>query len=358
MLPHQFRRLCDLLRSSTESLRSQLSEIKETANKQESAIRDASQSANVKIGEIPGIIASSIETANKDVPVYEKSQRDKEYEQGQRMLCAAWITGIATVLAFAAASIYACIAKGQLDQMIEATKQTKRSADIAACAMRENQRQFNDTLEQMKAQTNSQGVAAEAAISASNTAARQLEVAQRPWVTIKNSGSPGNLAFDKDGNANITFHFVLSNSGQSPAVNVSINPKLMVIMPGGEKSLPVQMAEVNRFCEAFMKPFYLQEVIFPNTDRVRDVGVGATSAEISQRWLPQFNFVQFKVMICIPYQSGFDTKKWYYTGGIYDLQHDLPGGKKCGIGGGFEVNKDVEAKDISLCTGVYPEIAK
>lgn len=92
MFSHQFRRLSEQLRSSVESLRSELSEIKESANKQERAIRDTSQAADEKRGVIPRIIASAIEAANQDVPTYEKTQRNEEYRLQRKFPCPAWIS--------------------------------------------------------------------------------------------------------------------------------------------------------------------------------------------------------------------------------------------------------------------------
>lgn len=153
MHPSQFRRWFELLRSSLDSLRS---EIKEAAEKQERAIRDTADTADQKWREVPGVVISAVEAANKDVPTYEKTQRDKEYRQNRRMLWAQIITAGATILAFGAAAYYAKVAKDQLVSMQntfnEIQKQTpeiKKSADAAKTAAEAAQQQAGLTKDQL-----------------------------------------------------------------------------------------------------------------------------------------------------------------------------------------------------------------
>jgi hypothetical protein len=145
MLPSQFKRLIDGLRSLTEAIRGDLGEAKKAADKQETAIRDATKACEEKERKQRITIARAIIRASATIPKGEQAQRDKEYSLQWKMFWAAVATAIFTALAFAAAAVYAGYAKGQLAQLIEATKQAKRSADLAACALRENQRQFDLT---------------------------------------------------------------------------------------------------------------------------------------------------------------------------------------------------------------------
>lgn len=141
MDPSQIKRLADLLRSLAESLHSDLSEIKDAAKDQERAIRDTAQARDTESGKIPGVIArvaTAIESANADVHTYEKPQRNKEYRLQRWFLLASWITAVATLLAFAAAGIYAHIAKQQLDRMIEANEN-------ARCANLVNEQSTSET---------------------------------------------------------------------------------------------------------------------------------------------------------------------------------------------------------------------
>jgi hypothetical protein len=131
-----------VLPSESKKLHSKLSEIEQALHNQETTVRDASKAADVKEGEIAGIIAGiapAIRHANKDVPTYEKAQRKKEYSLNKlelalqrRTVCAAWFTAIATLLAFGAAGIYAHIASEQLDQMITANHATRCATLVTA----------------------------------------------------------------------------------------------------------------------------------------------------------------------------------------------------------------------------------
>jgi hypothetical protein len=118
MLPSQFKRLI-------ETLRLQLGSIRESVEKHEGAIRDASSATNEQQGKIPGIIASAIQAANEDVPTYEKTQRNKEYRQQDRLVLGTW-------LAFGAAAIYAAIAAYQGCLMHRTYTEIQRQTQAAA----------------------------------------------------------------------------------------------------------------------------------------------------------------------------------------------------------------------------------
>jgi hypothetical protein len=91
-----------------------------------STVRDATESAEKKQGEMGVVIAGAIERAAASVPKYEESQRDKEYKLQRRMF---WIALVATVFAAAAAGgawYYAAIAKKQLTEMHDTYKEIQR----------------------------------------------------------------------------------------------------------------------------------------------------------------------------------------------------------------------------------------
>lgn len=177
MLTHQFKR-------SLETLHSQLSEICKAVEKQESAIRDASETASQQQREIPRIIAAAITQASeKDVPAYEKSQRDKEYRQQGRLI-------LVTFLAFLAAAVYAGIAAKQL------------------CTM-------NQTLHEMQTQTaNSRDV---------------MERDQRAWVSV----------LDLKQVSDTTFSLVFVNTWKTPARDFKVSAGADVEnLKGKEHELP------------------------------------------------------------------------------------------------------------------------
>jgi len=110
-----------------EAALARLVEIKEALKDQERTTRYTSQAANEERGETPRIIAAAIRASHGDVPAYEKSQREREYTQQGKMLRAAWATAVFTALAFGAASIYACIAGRQLEEIKRTNNLTQQA---------------------------------------------------------------------------------------------------------------------------------------------------------------------------------------------------------------------------------------
>jgi hypothetical protein len=129
------------------------------------------------------------------------------------------------------AAIYAAIAAIQLGEMRKSTEAATRSGNIAACALRENQRQFGitsatneqqfrDTLTQMRVQATASQTAANAAKSSAETASKQLELLDRPWISVAFAPeSP--ITFDNEQmRLNLGVH--LKNVGHAVATNVVI----------------------------------------------------------------------------------------------------------------------------------------
>ena len=128
-----------------EAALARLVEIKEALKDQERTTRYTSQAANEERGETPRIIAAAIRASHEDVPAYEKSQREREYTQQGKMLRAAWATAVFTALAFGAASIYACIAGRQLEEI-------KRTNNLTQQALKDNIGAVTQTLTKMQGQ--------------------------------------------------------------------------------------------------------------------------------------------------------------------------------------------------------------
>jgi hypothetical protein len=135
LLPSQFKRLTEALRSSVEPLLVHLSDAEDALKRQEHSIRETAQASDEKRDEIRRVVArvaTALESSNTDVPAYEKTQRKKEYGLQRWSLLPAWITAVATTAAFIAASIYACIANRQLSKM-DATYQEMRKQTYMGC---------------------------------------------------------------------------------------------------------------------------------------------------------------------------------------------------------------------------------
>ncbi len=100
--------------------------------------------------------------------------------------------------------------------------------------------------------------AANAATSAANTASRQLELTDRPWVSVEAFIASPVIYDGKTIQAN--FSFVAKNIGHSPAQNVSIAPRLIPAFMGDD------VREMQRrICDgaARDKTVHLKYVLFP-----------------------------------------------------------------------------------------------
>jgi hypothetical protein len=130
MLPSQFNRLIDTVRSLFER------EVQQASDKQESAVRNAANACGEKEREQRITIARAVIGASRTVPEYEKTQRRKEHSLQWKML---WVTLFAAVAAAAAAVgaiYYAGIAARQLD-----------TTNKTYCEMRQQTEMFHRQLE-------------------------------------------------------------------------------------------------------------------------------------------------------------------------------------------------------------------
>ena len=83
-----------------------------------------------------------------------------------------------------------------------------------------------------------------AAKSTAEATARQLELSQRPWISIDTSiGSP--LTFTSEGAAQVSVKFVIRNVGGTPAKGLSVDPELSIASQGEQD--PVM--ERSKVCE-------------------------------------------------------------------------------------------------------------
>jgi hypothetical protein len=236
MLSRQFRELVDLLRTMGGSIR----QLNNSAEDQGRAINAASVSQQEAGSRIERQIAEM--RSDDEYKRGANTYKHKAYWQQIVLNCLTGLLAIFTLGAFAAAGIYACIAKKQLDQMIEATKQTKRSADTAACALRENQRQFDltskssqlqfdKTLEQMKGQTTAAQTAGAIAQKALAVKASQFRsengvptVSVDPWVAWYYQSASHNCAV-----GNVCTQLLIHNTAEkTEATNLKIAVKIAI----------------------------------------------------------------------------------------------------------------------------------
>ena len=157
--------------------------------------------------------------------------------------------------------------------------------------------------------------AAKAAESAANTAARQLELTERPWVSIEDARVTSPLTFGPDG-AHVGIEIVLRNSGASPAVEVSITPKLYLLPRQEGTPRPVDRLCNNNIPPGISLPGL---TLFPNTDSPAeryDVTLSKEEMITSAHGGP---IVVITPVICVAYRPTFNPEARYYSGIQYLL---------------------------------------
>ncbi len=120
---------------------------------------------------------------------------------------------------------------------------------------------------------------AEAAKSAADTAARQLEMTDRPWITIDVVITSA-LNYDSKG-VRMNFSFVPKNIGHSPAQNVLIIPELVPVFMGDDvreiqKKICDSVPQIN---SAFPK-----YVLFPEEPFSEPFGLDISAEAIKAHW--------------------------------------------------------------------------
>lgn len=151
---------------------------------------------------------------------------------------------------------------------------------------------------------------ADAAKSAADTAASQLELTQRPWVFVKDAKVASPLTFDKDG-AHVTFEITIHNSGLTPAVNALILPKLYPL-PLIESARP----PVERLCDATSYASSTTGLlIFPNTDSPpQTLTFGISKKEVGDN--THSGVLVITPFICVLYRPTFRKGGPGYSSGL------------------------------------------
>jgi len=161
---------------------------------------------------------------------------------------------------------------------------------------------------------------AEAAKNSADTAARELELSERPWVDA-DVRINGPLAFNVNG-ANLSILITLRNTGHSPAFNTTINPQLMIIFGGPD---PFQLR--NEVCQGAVKQvssYGFGVSLFPNSDFQSPMSVGLgkqdiEKAEASFSGELRGKIVGLNLVVCIAYRPTFNNTSVYTTGYIFDV---------------------------------------
>jgi hypothetical protein len=171
---------------------------------------------------------------------------------------------------------------------------------------------------------------ANAAKSAADVAAKQLEMAERPWIEAGDFQIVSPLAIEQNGEgARLTIRFTPHNIGHSPAVLVNPEVRLSPSYIG----IPDPRQARRDACRAAITGSQIQhnkdfmETWFPGELPPRDFGLVLSRKDIEDAMQARFQWhppapadhIELQIAVCIAYQSSFaDTQ--YHTGYVLDLE--------------------------------------
>lgn len=183
--------------------------------------------------------------------------------------------------------------------------------------------------------------AADAAKSAADTAARQLELAERPWVDA-DIRINGPFAFNVNG-ASLNVLITTRNTGNSPAFNTTSNERLMFISGGAD---PFQLrSEVCKGAVSQATTMGFGVSLFPNTDSQTPTTVGLPKEEIEKAGKGQI--VGMKLIVCLAYRPTFNNTSVYTTSYIFDISRIEKGLPRAD----FPVGQEISADQLRLQLG-------
>lgn len=174
-------------------------------------------------------------------------------------------------------------------------------------------------LSQSRATSRAMQQASKAAKSTAEATARQLELSQRPWVSIDTSiESP--LTFTPEGAAQVSVKFVIRNVGSSPAKGLSVQPQLSIASQGEQDPVMQRskVCEENRRREAGT-----DGTLFPKVELTKSVTFLGDAKDILKESNRTGSFSPV-VIVCASYRSTFDDSARYTTGVIYYLRRIDP----------------------------------
>ncbi len=178
---------------------------------------------------------------------------------------------------------------------------------------------YGGQLNEMRRATDASIVAANAAADQARTSASQLELTERPWVTIETTLASGMMQ-DAHG-AVMILKVTYRNTGNTPAAGIVLAPVLYAEQSFDE-DFPSKRTEV---CQAAMKASGAGEFLFPNTaiTDTRIVRIQRNEVDAGLR-LYRENFFSAVLVVCAGYRQTFQKTARYYTGIIYSFDHVFP----------------------------------
>ena len=187
--------------------------------------------------------------------------------------------------------------------------------------------------------------AADAAKSAADTAASQLELDDRPWVDAAialDDLEQFPLEYNVNG-ANIHLKVKVRNSGHSPAQNVDISSSTAL----GKTSIDAtkQLQDACKSASLASTRFASVGTIFPTVIAERRESIGFGKEDIQKSQLASNSMTFPTVIICIAYQPIFKKQVIYHTAYIVDLYTVDDKGH---LGVTFNLGTNLDSKHITL----------
>jgi hypothetical protein len=180
--------------------------------------------------------------------------------------------------------------------------------------------------------------AAVAMQSTTETMTRQLELSQRPWVSI-NAVVVTPLTYNSQGVAQVTLQLAIRNVGNTPAKALSVEPKMFIASLGEQDPVMVR----SSVCEENRKLGIATDgTLFPTMELTRFVTFHADANEITKESKRTGSFSP-ALVACASYKSTFDDRSRYTTGVIYYLRRIDPAhpGTYLGMANGIAVPRDL-----------------
>lgn len=248
-----------------EIIQTQLESIRNAVQEHSRAVRNASESTNQKLSEIPVRLA--------DLAVTDKEKAEERSYRTQSLI-QQWVLTVGTWLAFVAAAIYAGVAAHQ-------------------------SRIMNCTLNQITLQTKTAQGAVKAAQDANRDAEERFRKDERPYVaeTPKSTEPPHFLTTKPNVTGQIAWNFHYSNFGKTPAYH--LHSEQFIKLGDGP------------FVRSNGEPKHRGETILPPTG---DNFITAVSAPIAPEELDQLLKVSggIQIKIILSYTDSYGTR--YETG--------------------------------------------
>jgi hypothetical protein len=175
---------------------------------------------------------------------------------------------------------------------------------------------------------------ADAAKNSADTSAKELELSQRPWVSLSNISVDSPLIFDSNG-AHVKIGFSITNTGRSVATNGFYSVEFMATMADlpspvqerdklckfqGERSQRVKETNMSRFAQVWFpgQPIQMSHILSVDRGQIRTAMVDIPKKMFPER--PPPNFFMPVLVGCVVYRPSF-IEAQYHTGYILELVH-------------------------------------